>query len=82
MRSAFAETVFCHPVKLDLIRSAHDASYVIAVHVLLIPEGLAVERVRRRVSHGSHDVPEGKIRERYRRVWRSRRRSQVEAGLG
>ncbi|BBX43458.1 AAA family ATPase [Mycobacterium simiae] len=67
--SFIAETVFSHPSKLDLIRSAHDASYVIALHVLLIPEGLAVERVRRRVGHGGHDVPEGKIRERHRRLW-------------
>lgn len=67
--SFIAETVFSHPSKLELIRSAHDASYVIALHVMLIPEGLAVERVRRRVRHGGHDVPEGKIRERHRRLW-------------
>lgn len=64
-----AETVFSHPSKLELIRSAHDAGYVVALHVMLIPEGLAVERVRRRVRHGGHDVPEGKIRERHRRLW-------------
>ncbi|ORB74204.1 zeta toxin family protein [Mycobacterium scrofulaceum] len=64
-----AETVFSHPSKLELIRSAHDAGYVTVLHVMLIPEGLAVERVRRRVRHGGHDVPEGKIRERYRRLW-------------
>ena len=33
------------------------------------PEELAVERVRHRVSAGGHDVPEGKIRERYQRLW-------------
>jgi predicted ABC-type ATPase len=68
--SFIAETVFSHPSKLDLIRSAHDAGYVIALHVMLIPEGLAVERVRYRVRHGGHDVPEDKIRERHRRLWR------------
>ena len=67
--SFIAETVFSHPSKLDLMRSAHDAGYVIALHVVLIPEGLAVERVKRRVRHGGHDVPERKIRERHRRLW-------------
>jgi predicted ABC-type ATPase len=68
--SFIAETVFSHPSKLDLLRSAHDAGYVIALHVMLIPEDLAVERVQRRVLHGGHDVPEVKIRERHRRLWR------------
>jgi predicted ABC-type ATPase len=67
--SFIAETVFSHPSKLDLIRSAHDAGYVIAVHVVLIPEDLAVERVKRRVRHGGHDVPEGKVGEWHRRLW-------------
>lgn len=67
--SFIAETVFSHPSKLQLIRSAHDAGYVTVLHVMLIPEELAVERVRRRVRHGGHDVPEGKIRERHRRLW-------------
>jgi predicted ABC-type ATPase len=39
------------------------------LHVLVIPEELAVERVRHRVSAGGHDVPENKIRERYQRLW-------------
>lgn len=67
--SFIAETVFSHPSKLDLIRSARDADYVVALHVVLIPEDLAVERVKRRVRHGGHDVPEDKIRERHRRLW-------------
>lgn len=67
--SFIAETVFSHPSKLDLIRCAHDAGYVIVLHVMLIPEDLAVERVRRRVRHGGHDVPEAKIRERHARLW-------------
>ncbi|TVS83988.1 AAA family ATPase [Mycobacterium helveticum] len=68
-KSFIAETVFSHASKLELIRSAHDAGYVVALHVMLVPEGLAVERVRRRVRHGGHDVPEAKIRERHRRLW-------------
>lgn len=67
--SFIAETVFSHPSKLELIRSARDADYVTVLHVMLIPEELAVERVRRRVRHGGHDVPEGKVRERHRRLW-------------
>ncbi|OBJ52378.1 zeta toxin family protein [Mycobacterium sp. 1423905.2] len=68
--SFIAETVFSHPSKLDMLHSAHDAGYVVALHAMLIPEDLAVERVRRRVRHGGHDVPENKIRERHRRLWR------------
>jgi predicted ABC-type ATPase len=63
-----AETVFSHPSKLELIRSARTAGFTVALHVVLIPEDLAVERVKRRVLHGGHDVPEGKIRERHRRL--------------
>ena len=63
-----AETVFSHPSKLELIRSARAAGFTVALHVVLIPEDLAVERVKRRVMHGGHDVPEGKIRERHRRL--------------
>jgi predicted ABC-type ATPase len=67
--SFIAETVFSHRSKLALIHTAHEAGYTTALHVVLIPEDLAVERVKRRVRHGGHDVPEGKIRERHRRLW-------------
>jgi predicted ABC-type ATPase len=67
--SFIAETVFSHPSKLELIDAARAADYTIALHVLLIPEDLSVERVRHRVGAGGHDVPENKIRERYRRLW-------------
>ncbi|WAC90685.1 AAA family ATPase [Mycobacterium sp. Aquia_213] len=68
-RSFIAETVFSHPSKLELIDSAHAASYTVVLHVLLIPEKLAVERVKHRVAAGGHDVPEAKIRQRYQRLW-------------
>ncbi len=68
-RSFIAETVFSHPSKLDLIRAAHTADYTVVLHVLVVPENLAVERVKHRVAAGGHDVPETKIRERYRRLW-------------
>jgi len=68
-RSFIAETVFSHPSKLDLIRSAQEASYQVVLHVMLVPEELAVRRVAYRVRAGGHDVPERKIRERYHRLW-------------
>jgi predicted ABC-type ATPase len=68
-RPFIAETVFSHPSKLELIRDAHEANYIVVLHVLLVPEDLAVQRVKYRVRAGGHDVPETKIRERYRRLW-------------
>ena len=68
-RSFIAETVFSHPSKLDLIGAAHAAGYTVVLHVLLVPEDLAVERVRHRVQAGGHEVPETKIRQRHRRLW-------------
>src|ERR1700759_4019268 len=67
--SFIAETVFSHPSKLELVDAAHAVDYTIVLHVLLIPEELAVERVRYRVRAGGYDVPEDKIRERYQRLW-------------
>lgn len=67
--SFIAETVFSHPTKLELIDTAHAAGYSVVLHAVLIPEDLAVERVRHRVRAGGHDVPEHKIRERYQRLW-------------
>ena len=68
-RSFIAETVFSHPSKLELVQAARAADYAVALHVVLIPEGLAVQRVERRVLAGGHGVPEVKIRERYHRLW-------------
>lgn len=68
-RSFIAETVFSHPSKLDLIDAAKTAGYDVALHVLLVPEELAVLRVAARVAAGGHGVPEDKIRGRYRRLW-------------
>lgn len=68
-RSFIAETVFSHPSKLDLIRTAHRAGFTVVLHAMLIPEDLAVERVRHRVRAGGHGVPETKVRERHGRLW-------------
>ena len=64
-----AETVFSHPSKLDLLREATAAGYYTALHVVMVPEDLAVARVAARVAAGGHTVPEDKIRARYRRLW-------------
>jgi predicted ABC-type ATPase len=63
------ETVFSHPSKLNLIREALDAGYLVTLHVVLVPEELAVARVENRVEHGGHTVPEDKVRARYARLW-------------
>jgi predicted ABC-type ATPase len=69
-RASFAtETVFSHPSKLDLVARAVTLGYAITLHIVLIPEDLAVLRVRTRVQVGGHDVPEVKIRERHQRLW-------------
>jgi predicted ABC-type ATPase len=68
-RSFIAETVFSHPSKLELLTSARKSGYTVAVHALLIPEDMAVERVRNRVAAGGHHVPQDKIRERFARLW-------------
>lgn len=68
-RSFIAETVFSHPSKVDLVRHGIAAGYLVALHVMLVPEALAVARVAYRVAGGGHAVPELKVRERYRRLW-------------
>jgi predicted ABC-type ATPase len=68
-RSFIAETVFSHPSKLELVDAAKAAGYTVVLHVLIIPEELAVARVAYRVAAGGHPVGENKIRERYHRLW-------------
>ena len=69
-RSFVSETVFSHPSKVDLLADAGSAGYLRHLHVLLIPEDLCVARVENRVELGGHAVPEEKIRQRYRRLWK------------
>lgn len=68
-RSFIAETVFSHESKLQLMRDAADLGYLVMLHVVLIPEDLAVARVANRVEVGGHNVPEDKVRSRYQRLW-------------
>jgi predicted ABC-type ATPase len=68
-RPFIAETVFSHPSKLTLIEDARARGYYVALHVLMVPEQLAVARVQARVAVGGHDVPTEKITARYQRLW-------------
>jgi predicted ABC-type ATPase len=68
-RQFIAETVFSHPSKLALIDQAQEAGYFVALHVLMLPEHVAVKRVGARVESGGHSVQEHKVRERYQRLW-------------
>jgi predicted ABC-type ATPase len=69
-RSFVAETVLSHPSKLELIRRALAAGYVVDLRLVIVPEALAVARVADRVATGTgHDVPVDKIRSRYPRIW-------------
>jgi len=68
-RSFIAETVFSHPSKVELIRQAQSAGFLVVVHVILVPLALSMRRVEARVLHGGHDVPVEKQRERFPRLW-------------
>lgn len=68
-RPFITETVFSHPSKLELIGAARAAGYTVVLHVFLIPEDLAVRRVKYRAAAGGHDVAEDKIRQRFGRLW-------------
>ncbi len=67
--SFLAETVFSHPSKIDLLRDAQAAGYLVSLHVIVVPVELTVARVQHRVDHGGHTVPEDKIRGRSDRLW-------------
>ncbi|MGZ8178899.1 zeta toxin family protein [Williamsia sp. SKLECPSW1] len=68
-RSFIAETVFSHPSKVEFVRDAVDAGYLVTLHVVVVPVDLTVARVINRVEVGGHAVPEMKVRERYERLW-------------
>lgn len=69
-RTSFVtETVFSHGSKIDLVKAAAEADYLVTLHVVLVPEDLAVARVANRVENDGHDVPEEKVRSRYARLW-------------
>lgn len=63
------ETVMSHPEKVSILRRAQEAGYrTYLYYVSTESPSINVARVRYRVEQrGGHDVPEDKIRERYRR---------------
>lgn len=70
-RASFVtETVFSHESKVNLVETAVEAGYLVTLHVVVVPEALAVARVASRVENDGHFVPEEKIRSRYGRLWR------------
>jgi predicted ABC-type ATPase len=60
-REFIAETVFSHASKLDLVDEAILSGYFVSLHVLMLPEELAVARVAFRVERGGDG--------RHRRLW-------------
>ena len=67
--SFVTETVFSHNSKSEFLRAATQAGYLIHLHIVAVPEALAVARVADRTRRGGHTVPEHKIRDRYGRLW-------------
>jgi len=68
-RSFASETVFSHPSRLEMVRTAVDRGYLVTIHVVLVPEELAVQRVADRVNQGGHAIRESRIRQRFGRLW-------------
>lgn len=69
-KSFVSETVFSHESKVELLRYAAERSYLITLHIVMIPEDLAVARVQNRVENGGHGALEDKIRARFHRLWK------------
>jgi len=63
------ETVFSHPSKIELIRRAKAAGFVVRLYFVTTESVLLnIARVRKRVAEGGHAVPEDKVITRYRRT--------------
>ena len=62
------ETVMSSPDKIEFLREAQSRGYRTYLYFVATDDpAINVERVRLRVSQGGHDVPEDRIRSRYRR---------------
>jgi predicted ABC-type ATPase len=62
------ETVFSHDSKVDLIREAKKRGFKVVLYFVTTENSrLNIERVKKRVGEGGHDVPLEKIMARYRR---------------
>jgi predicted ABC-type ATPase len=65
-QSFIAETVFSHPSKLDILKTAHNQGFTtVVLHVGVETPEISIERVNSRIGKGGHPVPENKIRERF-----------------
>ena len=69
-RESFSfETVMSHPSKIEVMRQARALGFRTALYFVATESvELNIARVRQRVLLGGHDVPEDRIRERYRRA--------------
>lgn len=62
------ETVFSHESRLEIIERAHSLGYYVLVfYVTTLSPTINIERVKKRVQEGGHDVPSSKIVSRYDR---------------
>lgn len=62
------ETVLSRTDKLDFVKAAKECGYrVVSVFVSTNSPDINIERVKKRVAHGGHDVPEEKLRERFKK---------------
>jgi predicted ABC-type ATPase len=67
--SFVSETVFSHPSKIDLIRAAQAAGFVVVLMVVCVEDPQALlRRVAQRVREGGHGVPAERILARYPRT--------------
>jgi len=75
------ETVFSDPVgdKLGFLKEAETRGYTVVLFFIGIGSSeVSDQRVAIRVSKGGHDVPQGKLLERYPRVMQNLQRALVE----
>lgn len=75
------ETVFSDPVgdKLGFLKEAETFGYtVVLLFIGIHNPQISDERVAMRVSQGGHDVPRGKLVQRYPRVMRNLRKALLE----
>jgi predicted ABC-type ATPase len=75
------ETVFSDPVgdKIEFLKETEKAGYfVLLIFIGINDPEISGDRVAMRVSQGGHDVPEGKLIERYPRIMNNLKRALVE----
>jgi predicted ABC-type ATPase len=81
-RSFATETVFSHPSKIELIKQAQAAGFFVwLIYIGVASPAVSIQRVRRRVRLGGHDVPDEKIVARSKRALENLRRARSLADL-